>query len=57
VGYKDGIYTVTVGGYMEDWEKHELIKKFREGFQSAVLAIKQEDGPNFSGESQINTHF
>lgn len=55
--FKDGIYSVTIGGVMEDWQKWELIKKFREEFTAADIVIYKEDGVNISGESSTRRSF
>lgn len=56
VDYRDGVYTVTIGSVMPDWQKHEMIMKFREAFQSSDIVIKQTSGTNISGEASITHH-
>ena len=45
---------VTIGGIMADWQKHEMIKKFREEFKSSNVVIRGV-GVNLSGEATMRT--
>ena len=56
VSVKDGIVTVTIGGQMQDWQKHELIMKFRREFASSNVVIRGV-GVNLSGEATMGTRF
>lgn len=53
---KDGVWSVTIGSQMEDWEKWELIKKFREEFKSCTI-VSSGHGVNISGEAEMKTSF
>lgn len=37
---------------MEDWEKHELITKFRKEFKSCTI-VSSGHGVNISGEAEV----
>ena len=50
MNYVNGLLTVKIGRQMADWEKHELIMKFRETFKSSNIEIIGS-GVNLHGES------
>ena len=53
----DGIWTVTIGSQMADWQKHQLITRFRSEFKSCDIKITAENGVNISGETTMKTRF
>ncbi len=53
---KDGSWTVVIGHVMEDWEKNELMQKFRREFKSSVIT-ETGSGVNISGESTMRKSF
>jgi len=53
---EDGIVSVTIGGQMADWQRWELIKEFRENFESSNVVIRGV-GVHLSGEATMRTSF
>jgi len=60
LSYEDGMFTVKIGSVMEDWQKWELIKRFRDEFKSDTQTVLEVSYPNghfksYSGTSEIRT--